>query len=286
MSDSKVRTWLDSQRRYTAKKLLDSIHRFRLTADPCNRLKCSRTSPCESCVRRDKAVTCIYATNAVRNSSNINRAGGASAGRNRPVKPRDLKDRLSSLETLVSSFLAQSSSPVIAAVPLQGLSQVTSHDVDGSIDMTTEQLSRTTFSTEDQGHRTISVPAADDQDARVRVSASAAVSTEAVLGSVKFIDPSHWLSILDDIKEVREHLAGQEDSDSTPESLDNTPASTIFSGSSDPSILLASPQAHGSASLDEILTRLPAKSVCDMLLSWYFNSQFMVLGMVHCCTSA
>lgn len=277
MSDSKVRTWLESQRRYTAKKLLDSIHRLRLTADPCNRLKCSRTSPCESCVRRDKAVSCIYATNAVRNSSNINRTGGASAGRSRSVKPRDLKDRLSSLETLVSSFLAQSSSPTTAAVPLQGLSQVTSHEMDGSIDLTTEQLSRTTFSAEDQGYRTVSANEADNKGA---------VSTEVMLGSVKFIDPSHWLSILDDIKEVREHLAGQEDSDSTPDTLDNAPASTTPSGSSDPSILLASPPAHGTASLDEILTRLPAKSVCDMLLSWYFNSQFMVLGMVHCCRSA
>jgi len=31
-------------------------------------------------------------------------------------------------------------------------------------------------------------------------------------------------------------------------------------------------------SLDEILPSLPSQPICDMLLSWYFNSRFMVLG--------
>lgn len=92
---------------------------------------------------------------------------------------------------------------------------------------------------------------------------------ETVDGQVNYIDPGHWLSILDDIKEVREHL-----------SVPSQPASQSETGlgadrESDAGFLLGSSQ---NASLDEILSSLPSQPTCDMLLSWYFNSRFMVLG--------
>jgi hypothetical protein len=88
-------------------------------------------------------------------------------------------------------------------------------------------------------------------------------------GQVNYIDPSHWLSILDDIKEVREHL-----------SVSNQPLSQNEAGfnagaASDASFLFNPNQI---SSLDEILSSLPSQPICDMLLSWYFNSPFMVLG--------
>jgi hypothetical protein len=93
---------------------------------------------------------------------------------------------------------------------------------------------------------------------------------ETGTGQVNYVDPSHWLSILDDIKEVREHLSISDQ----PMSRNGT-GFDLGRAVSDASFLFSSDQ---NPRLDEILRLLPSQPICDMLLSWYFNSRFMILG--------
>jgi hypothetical protein len=208
-----------------------------------NRLKCNRGLPCDACTRRGRSSLCSYANNAARN---------------RPAssKTHDLKDRLSSLENLVSSFLSGD------AVVQPGLS------ADGE------------FSTEDSWI----IPSPTDSYNRSAVQSSSISSPnggddmltpetphiqETGTGQVNYIDPSHWLSILDDIKEVREYL-----STNLPMSQNRT-AVDLGLGVPDASFLFSSDHNPG---LEEILRSLPSQPICDTLLSWYFDSRFMVLG--------
>ncbi|KXJ85749.1 fungal-specific transcription factor domain-domain-containing protein [Microdochium bolleyi] len=223
-----------------------------ISCEPCRsrKLKCNRNLPCESCVRRGKTMSCTYASNAIR--------GGSKAGKK--TKPRDLNDRLASLESLVSSFLSQSSgAPTQLSTSLHSVNEAAV--VTPDLGSTVEHLRRAAIS--------IEAMADDVPDARQRAD--------------NHIDPSHWLSILDDIKEVREHLAStvvESASPSTqPSTNENPDYSSRDTGGSDPSLVLGA--GHTPSTLGEIIARLPARSVCDMLLSWYFNSQFMVLGVVH-----
>jgi hypothetical protein len=59
-----------------------------------HRLKCNRTLPCDSSIKRDKVSWCQYAANVSRSKPGT-------------AKARDLKDRLDTLETVVYSFLSR-----------------------------------------------------------------------------------------------------------------------------------------------------------------------------------
>lgn len=93
-------------------------------------------------------------------------------------------------------------------------------------------------------------------------------------GEVNYIDPSHWQSILADIREVREHLS--------PSKSDSTHRLSLeCSGQSekDDASHLFGPLP--SITISHILSILPPQPICDMLLSWYFGSRFMVLGKIE-----
>jgi hypothetical protein len=208
------------------------------------RLKCNRGLPCDACTKRGRPSLCNYATNANRNTPE-------------PSKARDLKDRLSTLENLVSSVL--SGEAVIQSGLLNEIELP--EQSSGTIAPSAEQYNRSTkqsstFSSSSGGEDALTPETPHIQ--------------EVGDGQVNYIDPSHWLSILDDIKEVREHL-----------SISDQPIprnGTSFDGDrvvSDASFLFSSDQ---NPSLREILKSLPSQPICDMLLSWYFNSRFMVLG--------
>lgn len=78
------------------------------------------------------------------------------------------------------------------------------------------------------------------------------------------------MSILQEIKCVRESLPSEESSapDETPH-LDDGPDFDLN--------LNMGPGNR--FSISDALTYLPVQPVCDMLLSKYFNSRYMVLGM-------
>lgn len=86
-------------------------------------------------------------------------------------------------------------------------------------------------------------------------------------GQMNFVDSSHWLSILHDIKEVRGSL-----STSPVQGNDSIEAS-----SPEPETdLVFGTMQLSSSSLREIIWSLPSRPVCDSLLSQYFNMQFFV----------
>jgi hypothetical protein len=78
---------------------------------------------------------------------------------------------------------------------------------------------------------------------------------------------------LEDIREVREHLSVQ--GSFLPQDMPSSSSASWESELPEVSSVLG---LDTSISLDEILTSLPPRPVCDRLLSHYFNSRFQVLG--------
>lgn len=87
-------------------------------------------------------------------------------------------------------------------------------------------------------------------------------------GQLNYVDSSHWLSILHDIKEVREQLSSSNPQGQEDQSCDNIgpepEVDLVFSP-------LQPPALH------EILQSLPSRPICDSLISQYFNSKYMIL---------
>jgi hypothetical protein len=208
------------------------------------RLKCNRALPCDTCTRRGKSSLCSFAPNANRN-------------KHEPSKARELKDRLSTLENLVSSLL---SGDAVIQPGLFSESEPSTKDsmiVVSSVGQSSRpatQASTFSISSGKEDALTPEIPHIQ----------------ETGTGQVNYIDPSHWLSILDDIKEVREHL-----SIPTQPIFSNGTAFDLDRTVSDAGVLLCSGQ---NPSFDEILRSLPSQPICDTLVSWYFNSKFMILG--------
>lgn len=183
------------------------------------RLKCDRSQPCDSCIRRSKP--CHYASNATRGPAKQPSASN-----------RKFVDRLENLESLVSSFIEKSQNTSEAQASIPDHTPSTKHDA-----LTPE---------------TPRLQTADD-------------------GQVNYIDPSHWQSILEDIREVRDHLSPPTkmspsgESRATPIEIPEHDAAFVFGSRSD-------------LNIEDILAALPPQPICDMMLSWYFSTQYMVLG--------
>ncbi|KAK8039688.1 hypothetical protein PG993_008099 [Apiospora rasikravindrae] len=163
-----------------------------------------------------------------------------------------MKDRLNNLERLVSSFLAGEAPVRTSPSTAGGNNSTDSEDISTLIN---------TPWPERHGH-----PVAP-------LSPESLNLQETGDGQVNYIDPSHWLSILDDIKEVREHL-----------SVPKQPMAHSFMAldtnrMTPDTVFLSTPSQ--SLSLGDALSSLPTRPTCDRLISWYFNARFMVLGIVH-----
>ncbi|PKS05661.1 hypothetical protein jhhlp_008180 [Lomentospora prolificans] len=229
----------------TSLRRVEKRNRPPVSCEPCRtrKLKCNRGLPCDTCIKRDKSSLCKYAPNATRNKPG-------------PSKPRDLRDRLNTLENLVSSFISGD-----AVIQSRLLSEIQSTEKEGG-------KFSSGYERDDLAPNRGSAPSSTSAD-EYPLTPETPHLQETTDGQVNYIDPSHWLSILDDIKEVREHLSG---------SRNTVPQYHVYSagGRGDASLLFS----DQSLSVDEILTSLPSQPICDMLLSWYFNSQFMVLGTI------
>jgi hypothetical protein len=91
-------------------------------------------------------------------------------------------------------------------------------------------------------------------------------------GQMNYVDSSHWLSILYDIKEVREELilsSFHAHEEKPPDMNDAQPEVDLTFG------------ALKTSSLPEILRSLPPRTVCDSLVSFYFNFSYVVLRKIH-----
>ncbi|KAK8134466.1 hypothetical protein PG984_006478 [Apiospora sp. TS-2023a] len=215
------------------------------------RLKCNRSLPCDTCTKRGKATACAYAPNA-------------SRARSEPNKPRDMKDRLNNLEKLVSSFLA-GEAPALASPSATGGSSSTDNETIPTLVNTPRSERYSESIAADVG---LSRPNGDATLSPETLNLQATGD-----GQVNYIDPSHWLSILDDIKEVREHL-------SVPNQPMAHSAMVLDSNHMVPDATFLSMPTQ-TLGLSGALSALPTRPTCDRLISWYFNSRFMVLGIAH-----
>ncbi|KAK8107275.1 uncharacterized protein PG998_009288 [Apiospora kogelbergensis] len=240
-------------------KRVEKRNRPPVSCEPCRtrKLKCNRSLPCDTCNKRGKSSLCVYAPNASRT-----RPG--------PNKSRDMRDRLNALESLVSSFLA-------GEAPLQtSPSAVSENNSTGSegLPMPVNTVRSTNAPlVAEHGEP----PASHVSISRSSKDAPPSPETPNLQktsdGQVNYIDPSHWLSILDDIKEVREHL-------SVPNQSRGHSGMALDANHMTPDATFLSLPTQ-TLSLNDALSALPTRSTCDRLVSWYFNARFMVLGIVH-----
>lgn len=145
-------------------------------------------------------------------------------------KNHGLVDRLDSLETLVSSFLATNKPAPKAEA---SLASSASQPAPGELTPETPRLQTSEN------------------------------------GEVNYIDPGHWQSILEDIREVRDHLSPSQDlldeqATHDMRQMREKDAGFVFGSRND-------------VDIDDILSALPPQPICDMLLSWYFGIQYMSL---------
>lgn len=177
-------------------------------------------------------------------------------------KTGNLTERLRNLEALVSSFAAQ--------------------------ELVIQQRRRTEGDKAANDHAT-STASAEEPTVMPSPSSIAHPSSESVHqkglnpetprirqthdGHVNFVDSSHWLSVLEDIREVREHLSP---TGSIP--APDVPKGSGASWDPEPPEVSSVLGLEASITLGDILTSLPPRPICDRLLSLYFNSRFQVLG--------
>ncbi|KAI1737167.1 hypothetical protein F4680DRAFT_460682 [Xylaria scruposa] len=220
-----------------------------LSCEPCRtrKLKCNRNLPCDSCVKRSKSSLCHYAANA-------------SRGRPGPSKQRNLQDRLNTLENLIGSFI--SGDTIVKAR--------TNEDEEFDPDH-----SETISPLVEQSDKVIRLKSHSFGPGRAedRLTPETPHLQKARDGQVNYIDPSHWESILEDIKEVREHLAIPNQSP-----LQSEPGHGAHRVLADASHLFGSIPY---TTFTEILSSLPPQPICDKLVSSYFSTQIFISGIVH-----
>ena len=191
-------------------------------------------------MKRNQPSSCHYSATTRRSET------GAS-------KTANLTDRLKNLEALVSSFAAQD---LVAQQQRKGKAKLAINDPAVSATSSQEQGHDTSHKTGEKGLNPESPRMRQTQD-----------------GHVSYVDSSHWLSVLEDIREVREHLSPE--GSALPENVSRGNAASW-----EPEV----PQVGSvmglnvSLSIEEILSSLPPRALCDRLLSQYFNSRFQVLG--------
>ncbi|KAJ5691800.1 hypothetical protein N7462_001223 [Penicillium macrosclerotiorum] len=93
-------------------------------------------------------------------------------------------------------------------------------------------------------------------------------------GEAAYVEPSHWLSILQDIKDIRSELPSNGLFPPTEAASEQDPLGL------ESDLALGLSLDH-TLTIDDVISFLPSQTTCDMLLSQYFNSRFMVLGIVH-----
>lgn len=189
------------------------------------RLRCSRGDPCDECVRRGKGESCEYASNAIRGKP----------------KAREMQDRLRKVEAMVTE-LARQNKPVQEPTSLSrkdntvtlGLNHGSSSPSKVPDRLTAASQVPDTFQHFKQEHK------------------------------VTF-QSSPWLSIVDEIKEIREQLAVTPSS-IPEESFDHEDVDLVLGPAHLPTIA-------------EIVSSLPPRPMCDTLVAHYFGSKFMVFRM-------
>ncbi|KAK9235108.1 fungal-specific transcription factor domain-containing protein [Lipomyces kononenkoae] len=193
------------------------------------KMKCNRELPCESCIKRGERSTCKYASNSNRNAK---------------FKKSNLGERLQRVESVVFELL-------------QG------------------ELDKETSKHKDIDPFSKSQPWPFNSAAAPAPAQTETTPDEAqkpILHRKKQrnhqIDSTHWLSVLNDIKEVREQLSQSDIFTPEENDMHNEPEEDLLLKST------------GSPDIQDIIQSLPPRPICDRMLSNYFNSSF-TLPIVH-----
>ncbi|KAL7964151.1 hypothetical protein HDV63DRAFT_278577 [Trichoderma sp. SZMC 28014] len=205
-----------------------------------HRQMCNRAQPCEGCSKRGQAASCRYAPNAIRN---------------KPRTPKmNIKERLDNLESMLTSM-------VPSASPVEHLGQsAASSNTKVSASYQKYELSVMSASTQSSQEDHILPPELPHRH-------------ETGDGQVSYVDPSHWMAILDEIKEVREHLSAFD-----RPLLQEEPQHKGYELEEESGFLFG---AFPAVDLEDVLVDLPPRQTCDALISQYFNSGFMASGILH-----
>ncbi|PTB44834.1 hypothetical protein M441DRAFT_129504 [Trichoderma asperellum CBS 433.97] len=206
-------------------------------------VSCEPCRPCEGCSKRGQAASCRYAPNAIRN---------------KPRTPKvNIQERLDNLESMLSSMVSTTSPAGLGS---------------GNHEQPASSSSTSRVSTSYQKYELSVTSTSNSQEDHV-LPPELPHRHETGDGQVSYVDPSHWMAILDEIKEVREHLSAfdrpllQEE----PGHKNHLPEEGVgFLFSTFPVV-----------DIQEVLTSLPPRQTCDALVSQYFNSRFMALGILH-----
>ncbi|CAG7554681.1 unnamed protein product [Fusarium equiseti] len=95
-------------------------------------------------------------------------------------------------------------------------------------------------------------------------------------GLPNHLDSSHWSSILEDIKAIREDLPSE-----SPESMSqNSPPEAGFNSREDTSLDFDLGSSNG-ASMETALVALPPKQICDTLTSMFFRWHYNMMPILH-----
>ncbi|KAG7431287.1 Fusarisetin A cluster transcription factor fsa6 [Fusarium oxysporum f. sp. raphani] len=186
------------------------------SCEPCRtrKLKCNRSLPCDSCIKRNKQTLCHYASNADRHDK-------------RGEKNESVADRLKNLESLIATVAQKS----------QKKDSLSALSLNENSLQKEDQIPSPRYAQPSQNFISEAVAHSDDNIAS---------------GLVGQVDSSHWSSILENIRAIRDELPAASPQTSTLSSVTlNNEAST-----SEADFDMRSPDG---LSIEHILSALPPR---------------------------
>lgn len=209
-------------------------------------MKCNRALPCDTCNRRGKGSSCQYAANADRNGP-------------RETNNDNVRERLKNLESLVISLTQEGVRP----------------DATLAISVTPSAVKCRPTELETETLIGVNSPSATTAE-------PATTKAQPVL-TRPYVDPSHWSSILEDIRQIRDQLSSpnnaHEQAVGHPESSTNAsePESNPREESQADRDIVFGPWGALDLDLQLILGNLPSRQLCDRLVSHYFRARHAIL---------
>ncbi|EED17979.1 conserved hypothetical protein [Talaromyces stipitatus ATCC 10500] len=217
--------------------------RPQLSCTPCKRrkLKCDRARPCDNCIKRREADTCVYPTNG-------------STARDQTRESKKTKKRIERLESLVMELLDRGS------LNHEGLSEGPST----TRDYESHAHHHLPHHASETGHETDSSPAQGEVPPVRRVPNLAASSSSSSL----------WETVLQDIGEIK--LYFEEHESEFEKQLDKV--EDARNPSAEPYVLEGSP---GKWDIDTFAHDLPPRPVMDLLVANYFGASSLIRPILH-----
>ncbi|KAF4945170.1 hypothetical protein FSARC_14494 [Fusarium sarcochroum] len=215
------------------------------SCEPCRarKLKCNRALPCDSCIRRGKQAICQYASNADRNEK-------------RTEKGENVAERLKTLENLIATMAQKTTQKdPMASLTINERLSPTGYQMQGS-DVNTE-----TASSASSAHDSQSIDRGDSPPSNI----------------ASHLDSNHWSSILENIRAIRDEWPTT-NSQPQPLTVGSFTTDSELNGREDVDFDLGSSEG---LDIQQILSVLPPRQVCDSLISIFFRSHYTMMPILH-----